>query len=392
MRKLFALSLAAVVLSYAAGAVYLFRQERWVDELPASVDPHDIEHPDAILALLQSRFAANRFRDEELELVRRALLQAPSFYQSPFLLATFHAGRLESPDRVRAAYEAAVSRYPANGRLQLAYGIWLLESRGDLQAWVRPENPNELHDPLPEAEACLKRAMELEPELSWQALSALSRNRVPSERWGALVPNHALARTSLLDALFQEGRVAEVWAALERGELPSDRPEILRRIVHWGLEGDAPAVALDAALRWKTLVESRRGEGPDLFEPTLWIARAHLALGDSASAYDALEATLQRVESKFGPSSRLSLDFLCAMGEEYLRKGQLATAEALFRQAASRSPSHVPALLGLARSLGQSGDEEGALSHYEEALELEPGNDAARRELTTLLAKRERMR
>jgi Flp pilus assembly protein TadD len=52
----------------------------------------------------------------------------------------------------------------------------------------------------------------------------------------------------------------------------------------------------------------------------------------------------------------------------------------------------VPALLGLARSLGQSGDEEGALSHYEEALELEPGNDAARRELTTLLAKRERMR
>jgi Tfp pilus assembly protein PilF len=392
MRKLFALSLAAFVLPYAAGAVYLFRQTRWVEELPASVDPHDVDHPDAILALLQSRFAGNRFRDEELELVRSALLQAPSFYQSPFLLATFHAGRLESPDRVRAAYEAALSRYPANGRLQLAYGIWLLESRGDLNAWVRPESPTELHDPLPDAEARLEKAMELEPELAWQALTALSRNRVPSNRWAALVPDDALARTSLLDALFQDGRVEEVWAALERGDLPSDRPEILRRVVHWGLEGGAPEVALDAALRWQSLVESKRGEGPDLFEPTLWVARAHLALGDAGEAYDALEATLQRVESKFGASSRLSVDFLCAMGDEYLRRGQLATAEALFTQAASRSPSHVPALLGLARILGLSGDEEGALSRYEEALELEPGNAAARQELTTLLTKRERVR
>jgi tetratricopeptide (TPR) repeat protein len=192
--------------------------------------------------------------------------------------------------------------------------------------------------------------------------------------------------------LFQDGRVEEVMAALERGDLPSDRPEILRRIVHWGLDGGAPEVALDAALRWQSLVESKRGEGPDLFEPTLWVARAHLALGNAGEAYDVLETTLQLVESKFGASSRLSVDFLCAMGDEYLKRGQLATAEALFGQAASRSPSHVPALLGLARSLGRSGDEEGALARYEEALELEPGNAAARQEIKTLLAQRERSR
>jgi tetratricopeptide (TPR) repeat protein len=390
MRKLFALSLAALVLLYAFGAVYLFRQARWVEDVPASVDPGEIDHPDAILSLLQSRFAGNRFRDEELGLVRRALLHAPSFYQSPFLLATFHAGRLERPDRVREAYEAALSRYPANGRLQLAYGIWLLSSRGDLKAWIRPADPTGLHDPLPDAEARLKRAMELEPELAWQALTALSRNRVPSTRWAALVPDHPLARTSLLDALFQEGRIAEVWEALERGELPSDHPEILRRIVRWGLEGGAPEVALDAALRWRALVESKRGEGPDLFEPTLWVSRARDALGDPDGAYEALVATLERVESKFGASSRLSVEFLCAMGDEYLARGQVATAEALFEQAASRSPSHVPALLGLARSLGRSGDDEGALSRYEDVLEVEPGNAVARRELTTILAKRRR--
>ena len=65
----------------------------------------------------------------------------------------------------------------------------------------------------------------------------------------------------------------------------------------------------------------------------------------------------------------------------------MVTAEALFQQAVSRRPAYVPALLGLARSLRQTGDDLEAVKRYEEVLRLEPENASARQELKSLLAK-----
>jgi cytochrome c-type biogenesis protein CcmH/NrfG len=75
------------------------------------------------------------------------------------------------------------------------------------------------------------------------------------------------------------------------------------------------------------------------------------------------------------------------MGEEYLRRGHVVVAEALFQQAVARRSSYVPALLGLARSLRRTGDELEAVKTYEEVLRLEPDNASARQELASLLAK-----
>lgn len=385
MRKLLAVAVTALALVYGAGAFEIFIQERWAEDLPPPGDVDSVRHPEAILALTQTRFASNRYRDEELRLVGKAFREAPSFYQPPFLLAIYRANRSEAPDEVRRAFDVAVSRYPANGRLQLAYGTWLLESRTSLEGWVDPASPGVLRDPLPSAEKHLAEAMRLEPELAWNALRELARFRVAPSRWTALVPDAPIARTHLLDALFQAGELEAVWASLREGTLPGDDPNVLQRIVHWGLDGNRPEVALDAALRWKALVEHAQGEGGDLLQPTLWASRAYFALGQDEAAYELMASTLEKVEAKYGTSSRTSLQFLCAMGEEYLRRGNLVTAESIFTQAVSTDPAHVPALLGLARSLNRSGDHEGALERYQQALRLDPANDQVRKEAKSLL-------
>ena len=95
----------ALAVVYAAGALYFFRQEQWARD-PSSASAEEIDrvrHPEAVLGVLQERFARQRFGELELSLVEEALEQAPSFYQSLFLLATYHSSRLENPATVRAA-------------------------------------------------------------------------------------------------------------------------------------------------------------------------------------------------------------------------------------------------------------------------------------------------
>ena len=103
-----------------------------------------------------------------------------------------------------------------------------------------------------------------------------------------------------------------------------------------------------------------------------------------------LEETLARVTERFGPTSRVTLDALCAIGNEYLDRGQMYSAEGFYAQAVSRSPAHVPALVGLARSLMRSGDYESAILRYEEALRIDPDHEAARRELKRALVRASR--
>ena len=385
MRKLLAVAVAAIALLYGAAAYEIFTQERWAEDLPPTVAIDSLRQPEAVLALTQTRFASNRYRDEELRLVSKAFQEAPSFFEPPFLLAMFRANRSEAPETVRRAFEVALSRYPANGRLQVTYGTWLLESRTSLEGWADPETPGARRDPLPLAEKHLAEGMKLEPELTWNALRELARYRVSPSRWAALVPDAALARTHLLDALFQAGELDAVWSSLREGTLPADDPNVLQRIVHWGLDGKRPDVALDAALRWKKLVEASRGEGPDLLQPTLWAARAYFALGKEEAAYALLASTLESVEAAYGTSSRVSLQFLCAMGDEYLNRGNTLTAESIFAQAVSTSPTHVPALVGLARSLKRSGDLDGALERYQQALRIDPANDQVRLEMKAVV-------
>jgi tetratricopeptide (TPR) repeat protein len=387
MHSLVAVALATLVVLYGAVAVALFVQERWAIEIPQAVDPERIQNPEVAIAIAQSRFEENRFREDELALVERALRQAPSFYEPSFLLAAFHASRLSEPSEVRTAYEAALARYPANGRLRLSYGVWLLDSRASLSGWQDPREPGGLRDPLPDAELHLKAAMALEPELAWSAFRALSQNHVPPDRWGALVPDHPLARTHFLDALFQAGDLDSVWSSLAEDLLSSQDPNVLRRIIHWGLQGKRPEIALQAASSWKRHVEESEGAGPSLLEPALAVARAHLALDREEEAYEALSATLDDLDSKLGRNSRTSLELLCAMGEEYARRGHLVVAESLFQQAVSRRSFYVPALLGLARLSRQAGSDTEAVERYEEVLRLEPENASARQELKSLLAR-----
>ncbi len=384
----------ALAVVYAAGALYFFQQEQWARD-PSSAYTEDIDldrvrHPEAVLGVLQERFARQRFGELELSLVGEALEQAPSFYQSPFFLATYHSSRLESPATVRAAYEAALDRYPANGRLHFSYAIWLFESRRSLDGWQDPGDPTRLRDPLKLAEAHLERGMELERDLSWRALEALETYRIPPERWVSLTPDDALSRRHLMDALFL-GEHYDTGLELVRDNVAASADvNMLRHATVLALDGDRPELALEAGLKWQTVLESKRGATAQSIDPALAISRAYVALGEAEASNRVLEETLSSVEAKFGPSSRVTLDALCVLGNEYLSRGQTFSAESFYAQAVSRAPSYVPALLGLARSLSRSGDVEGAILRYEEVLRLEPENKSVRRELKNALVRASR--
>ena len=379
----------AVAAVYAVGAMYFFRQEQWARD-PSSASAAEIDrvrHPDAVLGVLQERFARQRFGEAEFSLVSEALEQAPSFYQSPFFLATYHSSRLENPATVRSAYEAALDRYPANGRLHFSYAMWLFESRRSLAGWQDPSDPARLLDPLEAAESHLERGMELERDLSWRALEALEKYDVPPERWVSLTPDDALSRRHLMDALFR-GQHYDTGLELVRESVAAGTDlSMLRRATVLALEGDRPALAVEAGLQWKALLESERGATAQSIDAAIAIARAYIALEEPEASNRVLEEALSSVETKFGPSSRVTLDALCALGSEYLSRGQTFSAESFYAQAVSRAPSYVPALLGLARSLSRSGDIEGAILRYEEVLRIQPEHETARRELKSALVR-----
>lgn len=70
--------------------------------------------------------------------------------------------------------------------------------------------------------------------------------------------------------------------------------------------------------------------------------------------------------------------------ERALSFGMLDEAERLLRQAVADDPSSSIAVLGLARVALDRGDNAGALAFAQQALELEPANDAAQRLVTRL--------
>ena len=387
MRSLLALFVAALSAVYAVGALYFFEQERRARD-PSALSEEEVarlRHPDALFGALQDRFAQQRFGPSELALARRALGEAPTFYQGPFFIATYHANRLENAPAIRSGFEAALERYPANGRLRVAYAMWLLQSRTSLSGWADPDVPGSLKDPLPLAEKHLRRGMELEPVLSWRALDALRAYRIPPERWVALTPDTPLARRHLLDALLSSDHYEAGFALLrERIEEMTDL-HLLRTAARKGLEGGDFELALNAAQRWQTVLEKERGPASSSLEPALLMSRSYAELGDTEASDRVLEQTLARVEKKFGSSGRITLDFMCSLGDEYARRQQWLSAESFYGQALSRNGALVPALYGVAVARRRSGDPEGAIEALESVLRVDATHRGARADLKALL-------
>ncbi len=391
MRSLLVLLAAGLSAVYATGALYLFEQERAARD-PVGLGEEEVarlRHPDALLGALQHRFDAQRFGPSELALAYRALGEAPTFYQTPFFIATYHANRFEDVSSIRKGFEAAIARYPANGRLHLAFATWLLKSRTSLNGWQDPDAPGLLpgllKDPLPVAEKHMKRGMELEPELTWPALEALRLYRIPPERWVALTPPAPLAQRHLLDALLA-GHYYEVGFAIlhERLEQLSD-PDLLRTAAQIGLEGGDFDLALNAAQKWQAVLEKGRGPASSSLEPVLLMSRTYAELGDLEASDRVLEQALARVEEKYGSSGRITLEFLCSLGDEYGRRQQWLSAESFYGQALSRNSAFVPALYGLGAARHRSGDREGAIEAFESVLRVDATHPQAKADLKQLL-------
>ncbi len=127
--------LALLFLLLAAGALYTgaawhsYREEVSAREIGTSPPPEGFTHPEANLRILRESFENNDYSDRLFAHLAGSLQQAPSFYQPPFLMASFYANRLERPDLARKSFEAAIARFPSNGRLHLTYTEWLLTPR-----------------------------------------------------------------------------------------------------------------------------------------------------------------------------------------------------------------------------------------------------------------------
>ncbi len=115
------------------------------------------------------------------------------------------------------------------------------------------------------------------------------------------------------------------------------------------------------------------------------MSRTYAELGDTEASDRVLEQTLARVEEKYGSSGRITLEFLCSLGDEYGRRQQWLSAESFYGQALSRNSAFVPALYGLAVARRRSGDREGAIKAFEDVLRVDATHQQARAHLKRLL-------
>jgi len=358
---------------YGAGAFHFWVAEHRSQSLEAarSALPSELRHPEATLALIRDGMERDDFSPRVGELIERALGQLPAFYQPRVYEALYHANRLEEPVLTRDAFEAALERFPANGRLHLDYARWLLRAPS-----MFPGVP----DGQADAEAHITTALGVEPNLTQEALDTLARYEVSAERWSNLVPDELDARRRLVLALARGGHRDQALDQLAPLLARTVDPRYLREAAYWALGWGDPALALEAVEKWKHAAKPS-GEA---HEPGLVAARAHLALGEMDAAYDVFRSTLEAV----GPSSSAGLKLLCGIAEEYYRLRRLVLAESIFTEATGYSPSYVRALLGLARVRLRLGDEVEAIEYYQKILQLDPDNAAATNELGNLIVQR----
>jgi tetratricopeptide (TPR) repeat protein len=386
MRILALLSYTLVAGLYAVGAFYFYNEEA-AARSPETVDASSqqrLSHPEAAIGVVEQAFHDNNFSPAVLAILHASLLRVPSSYRPPYLLAAYHANRLEKPEEIRRAFEAALGRYPVNGRLRLAYAGWLFTYLSQAHATQLAGEPSRM-----EAELQIAEALHREPELSGQGLEILRGHGVPAERWVELIPNTLPTRQQLVLVLASSGHRVEALKLLSEmlaGE--ETDAKFFEQAAGWALSWGDPALAIQLANRWQELELERGASSGDSYRAALVMVKAHLELGEPDAAYETLRQALNRLESGSVSSRSARLELLCAMAYEYLRRGQAVLAESLFVEATTLTPSYAPASLGLARTYRQAGDWEAAMAQYQKVLRLDPDNEQAETELGQLVVQK----
>ena len=377
MRVLLLGFFAAVGAVYAAGALYFFSHERTSQslEVARALTPSELEHPEATLALIRDGMERRDFSPRVGALVARSREQVPSFYQPPTYQATYHATRLEEPETTREGFEAALLRFPANGRLHLDYARWLLLAPSVLPGAV---------EALDDAEAHMREALSLEPNLTPDALETLGRYGVPPERWTDIVSRRS--RSPAIDgggsrAGGSPGDCARASSTAsrpnQRGALSaSDR--VLGSLLGRSGAGSRGSESLEVERGDIRARASRTGTPGRTRPPQAW--------GDGRGLrrvpYD-LERRRAVVECRAETSFAGWAKSICACGASCSRR-------VFFAEATGYSPSYVRALLGLARVHARQRNQMEAILHYQKILQIDPEHQAAKDELVRVMARGER--
>jgi tetratricopeptide (TPR) repeat protein len=379
--------LALLLLSLAASALYTgaawrsYREEVNARSGRANPPPEGFKHPEANLRILREAIETNDYTDRLLPHFERSLEEAPSFYQPPLLMAAFYANRLERPELTRRSFEAALARFPSNGRLHLSFAEWLLIPRATAPYRAfRHEAGSESRVLALER---LESATALEPDLTLQALDLMLRFRVPVAEWADRLPRSESTNVLILETVDRAPEDRGVRVSLLREFLATaSTTELSRRIATYAERWGEPELSLDAASRWREVAVAA-ADGPEIVRATVAIIRHFLRSGESERAYQLLRETLSLLEERSLASER-ALELLCLVADEYRRLRQHAMAQGLYSEAVALSPYYAPAYLGLARNYRASGDLENARLELEELIGFDPSNADAAREIQEL--------
>jgi tetratricopeptide (TPR) repeat protein len=375
---------------YCLGAFRSFREDELAKNPLETLSADEIpRHPEANLRVLRDAFASNNYADNLVPRLNAALLQAPSFYQPPFLMAAFYANRLEKPETVRASFESSLARFPSNGRLHLTYAEWLLTPRETAPYRVYRVTTTErlVREERDLALNHVERATALEPDLARDALLLMLRTGIPASEWAERIPREPGTKPLLLEALDRAPRDPSARRTLLE-ELLSDSQEdmvVLRACFRYARRWGERDVALEAATRWhQAALEIPLGDG--VTGASVALVTVRLERGETDLAYGTVRDTLAKMEAR-GLPEELTIELLTGAGEAYLNAGSSAMAQGLLSEAAALSPYDVRPLLGLARVHQTLNETQEAIDLLERVLELDPSNVRARRELDALLEK-----
>jgi hypothetical protein len=92
---------------YAVGAFYFYQEEQG-SRAPDTLDlvtGREARHPETTMGVVRHAFESNNFSETVSPLIEEGLWDAPSFFSLPFLMATYHAMRVEEPAKIRRCFE-----------------------------------------------------------------------------------------------------------------------------------------------------------------------------------------------------------------------------------------------------------------------------------------------